>query len=411
MRGLLLGWRQGTPRDKQRQVARRAARRDNRRVIRRRALPMLALAAPAFAQAPAESRIGAIFPASSLLSDEALRGLELAVEERGRPTRLVRGEAGEAAQVLAEARRLVQAERCTLLFGSGNVTSALAALQAVDSLEVPFVELVATAEALLERPSRWLIRPGPRAADFGAVAAGALMRVLPGWLGQPTEALRIALLHEASPSPTSLAESCEARLREAGLTVLERLTHAPRTAEMPALVQRLRTAGASALLHAGSEADAAALLRALAEAPWRPPVIMGLGSAWGLAELARTAGIEGCFVLDVPPVATAEALAPGARPFAELYQRRWGAAPRGGLSLAAYSGARTVLAAPGERLALRQALGAVDQPEGTLPNGWGWRLDERGQNLRAAPVLSQWQAGRPVAVWPEAAAFGPISPP
>ena len=79
-------------------------------------------------------------------------------------------------------------------------------------------------------------------------------------------------------------------------------------------------------------------------------------------------------------------------------------------ALAAYSGAQVILAQPTlERTPLRAALTAVDQVEGALPNGWGFRLDERGQNLRARPVLLQWQAGRPVAVFPnEAAAAAPV---
>lgn len=380
-------------------------------MIPRRALPLLALAAPALGQVAAEWRVGAIFPASSLLGDEALRGLEMAVEEpRPRPVRLLRAEASDAATALAEARRLLGAERCGLLFGSASAGAALAALQAAEAAETPFVELVVTADSLLERGSRLLVRPGPRADDLARLAAEALTRALPPALGLPADAWRVALLHEASASPDSVATACEARLRDAGLSVAERLPHAPRSAEMPAIAARLRAAGVDAVLHAGSEGDAAALLRAFSEAGWRPRILLGMGAGWGLADLGRAPGIEGVLVADLPPIATAEAHAPGARPFAEAYQRRWGAAPRSGLSLAAHAAARAVLALPGERVALRAAMGALGLPEGSLPNGWGWRLDERGQNGRAAPVLAQWQGGRPVAVWPAAAALAPLIP-
>lgn len=380
-------------------------------MIARRALPLLALAAPALAQGPAELRVGALFPASSLLGDEALRGLEMAAEDpRPRPIRLIRAEAADPAAALAEARRLIGAERCGVIFGSANAQAALAALQAAEPAEVPFVELVSTADSLIERGGRALVRPGPGAAALAALAAQALTRALPPALGLPADALRAALLHDTGASAESVAAACEARLREAGVTVAERLPHAPRSAEMPAIAARLRAAGVDALLHAGGEADAAGLLRALAEAGWRPRIILGLGAGWGLAELARAPGIEGVLVADAPPIAVNEAHAPGARPFAEAYQRRWGAAPRSGLSLAAHAAARAVLALPGERAALRAALAALDLPGGALGNGWGWRLEERGQNARAAPVLAQWQGGRPVAVWPAAAAMAPIMP-
>jgi branched-chain amino acid transport system substrate-binding protein len=37
---------------------------------------------------------------------------------------------------------------------------------------------------------------------------------------------------------------------------------------------------------------------------------------------------------------------------------------------------------------------ALDLAEATTATGWGARFDERGQNLRARPVLCQWQRVR-----------------
>lgn len=390
----------------------------------RRALLASLLAAPALAQpAPQEWRLGGLFPlsgANALLGDEAARGLELAIAERnvaigaagGRPLRLIRADVTEPAQALAEARRLIQAERATLLFGSVSAPIGIAASQAAESLDASYVELAAAADALTERGARHSFRTGPSALDYGELGAEALTRFLPNHLGQPADGLRIAILHESSASPESIAAHLEARLRAAGLVVAERLPHATRTPEMPAMVQRLRAAGVNVLIHAAAEGDAVALFRALQDAAWRPAAIIGAGLAWGLLDLARAVGpaLEACFALDVPPIETAERWATGARPFAEAYQRRWGSAPRSGLSLAAYAGALAVLGQPGlERAALRAGLTTLDQPEGALANGWGFRLDERGQNIRARPVLLQWQAGRPVAVFPpEAAAASPV---
>lgn len=387
----------------------------NRHHLCRRALLGSLLATPALAQTgPAEIRLGGLFPLSgpnALLGDEAARGLELAIEERqaqgGRPLRLIRLDVTEAGQALAEARRLIQQERVGLLFGSVSAPIGLAASQAAEALEASYVELAAAADSLAERAQRHSYRTAPRAADYGALAAEALTRFLPNHLGQPADALRVAILHEASASAESIAASLEARLREAGITVAERLAHAVRTPEMPAMVQRLRAAGVNLLIHAAGEGDAVALFRALQDAAWRPAAVIGAGLAWGLTDLARTIGpaLDGCFALDLPPIETAERWAPGARPFAEAYQRRWGSPPRSGLSLAAYAGAQQILAQANlERMALRTALAALDQAEGQWPNGWGFRLDDRGQNTRARPVLLQWQAARPLTVFPPEAA-------
>ncbi|MDB5379080.1 MAG: hypothetical protein JWR00_3526 [Rubritepida sp.] len=387
---------------------------------RRLALALPFLAAPALAQPQAaEWRVGALFPLSggaALLGDEAARGLELAVEERnaagGRPIRLLRADVTEPAQALAEARRLIQQERAGLLFGSVSAPIGQAAIQAAESLETTFVELAAAVDNLTERGARNLIRTAPRATDYGILGAEALTRFLPGHLGQPADALRVALLHENGSTSESIALALEARLSEANITVAERLPHGARTTEMPAMVHRLRAAGVNVLIHTANEGDAISLFRALAEASWRPAAVIGAGLAWGLADLARAIGpaLDSAFALEVPPIETADRLAHGARPFAEAYQRRWGTPPRSGLSLAAYAGAQLVLSQPNlERGPLRAGLTALDLAEGSLPNGWGFRIDERGQNTRARPVLLQWQSGKPVAVFPaEVAAAAPV---
>ncbi len=362
------------------------------------------------AQNVAEWRVGAVFPTSghaALLGDEACRGLELAIEahnatDGARQVRLLRAEANDPASAMAESRRLIQRERASVLFGSVVATMGLAALQAAEALDTPFVELAAPADTLAAGGGRRFVRAAPAAAAYGRMAAEALIHGLPGPLSLPVEALRVGILHETSPSPEALGAALETALREAGLLIAERVSHAPRTGEWAALVQRLRAASVNVLIHAASEGDAAAMLRALAEAGWRPRVVMGAGPAWGLLDLARAVepALEGVYALDMPPIESAPGWAQGAAAFAQAYQRRWGSPPRSGLSFASFVGARTVLAQGPDRA----ALGALDLPEGTLANGWGWRLDERGQNSRARPVLLQWQAGRPVTVFPATAA-------
>jgi len=385
---------------------------------------MAALAAPAPLRAQgagqnAEWRVGAVFPLSgpaALLGDEAARGLEMAVEAQNaagtRPIRLIRADATEPAGALAEARRLIRQERVTLLFGSVLAQMGLAALQTAEALDVPFVELTAAADSLFAASTRRFIRTGPSALAYGRLAADALTHCLPQPLNLPSAELRVAVLHEASPSPEAVGTAVEASLAGAGIHVVERIGHAPRSTEWGAMVQRLRAAGVNVLVHAANEGDASAMLRALAEASWRPRVLMGAGPAWGLVDMARALepALDGCFALDVPPIETAAGWAQGAAAFAQAYQRRWGSPPRSGLSLAAFSGARIVLGQVLEpRAPLRPALDALDQPAGSLPNGWGWRLDERGQNTRADPVLLQWQAGRAVTVFPYvAAAASPV---
>lgn len=348
-------------------------------------MPALALAQPV-----AELRLAALLPLTGPLGvqgDETYRGLEMAAEERaGAPRfRILRADTPEAAPGLAELRRLIASERPAAVFGSVSSTLALPVSQAADAAGLPFFELNALAEAITERGLRQVWRLGPAAAQFGAVAAQVMTGQVPGLLGMPAEAIRILVVGSGGLSSDAICEAVEASLGQAGITIAGRF-NAP-AAEMAHAVQRMRSLGADVVLHTGDEGDVAALFRAFREVLWRPRLVLGIAGGHAVADTARAAGQghDGTLVIDVPP------LVPGS-PFTETYRRRYGAAPRSGHSLAAFSLARPVLDALAGPDA-RQWMVAVDLPQGTLPNGWGLRMDARQQNTRAAPVLSVWENG------------------
>ncbi len=379
-----------------------------------------ALPRPAPAQA-SELRIGALFPFTgslALLGDEAFRGLELAVEDRnaaggvaGRPLRLVRGDAPDQAHAVAEARRLMGAERVAAIFGTTASPAAFAATQVAEAQGIAYFELGALADSITDRGFRGVFRTGPRATEVGALAVEAVPEVLaPAW-GADAGALRIALLHEDGLDGQGVSAAQEAEIRRRGLLQVDRIGYAARSAEFAPLVQRLRGAGAEVVLHAARQNDILQFFRAIEEVGFAPRMVIGAGGGYALADTARAVGpgFEGVMNVDVPQFAVNDAFAPGAAAFAETYKRRFGADPRSGHSLASHVGAQACLeamhrAGGAERDRLRAALLAADVAEGGCANGWGLRFDERGQNTRARPLLTQWQGGRQVTIWPTEAA-------
>jgi branched-chain amino acid transport system substrate-binding protein len=393
--------------------------------IRRR--PLLgaiaaAAAAPGVALAQAnELRIGALFPFSGSLAqlgDESFRGLELAVEERnagggvaGRPVRLLRGDAADQAQAVAEARRLMTTERVAAIFGTYASPPSFAATQVAEVQGVAYFELGALSDSITERGLRGVFRTCPRAADYGAVSVDAVQDVLaPAW-GADGSLLRLALLHEDGLDGTGVAAAQEAELRRRNVLQVERIGYAARSAEFAPLVQRLRSAGIDVVLHAGRQNDILLFFRALEEAGWRPRMVVGAGGGYSLTDTARAIGpaFEGVMTVDVPQFAVNDSVAPGANAFADAYKRRFGADPRCGHSLSNFVGAQACLeamhrAGGTDRDRLRAALQATDIPDGGTANGWGMRFDERGQNTRARPLVMQWQGGRLATIFPAEAA-------
>lgn len=387
---------------------------------------------PSHAQAPSELRLGAIFPLTGSLAqlgDESFRGVELAVEERnaaggvlGRPLRLVRADAPDEGAVATEMRRLLTGpERVAAIFGSFSSAVALPASQLAEVAGIPYFELGAIGDALLERGFRWVFRASPGAADFAGISLAAVTEVLAPALGLPPDRLRLAIAHEEAPGGQSVGALQEAQIRQRGLSLVDRVAYASRTADLNAVVQRLRGQEADVVLHTGAPGDEVLLFRALRDAGWQPRMVIGTAGGYGLAETARSIGdgVLGAMSADFTPFEVNERFAPGARAFADSYLRRYGAEPRSGHGLATFVGTRLFLdalqrAGSTDKERVRAAVLASDLAEGSTPTGWGARFDERGQNQRARPLLCQWQQGpggpRQVAVFPpQAAAADPVA--
>lgn len=376
-------------------------------------------AQPPAAPPAAELRLGAIFPLtgpSAPFGDECYRGLELAVEARnaaggvfGRAIRLIRADAPDEAAATSEARRLTQGnDRVAAIFGSFATSIALPASQVAELAGVPYFELNAMDDAVVERAFRWVFRAAPRATEFAAASLDGV-QMLATAIGRHPSSLRLAIAQEDAVGAASVAAAQTAMIEARGYGLIERATYAPRPADLMGLVQRLRGMEAEVVLHTGAPGDEALLFRALRDARWSPQMIIGTAGGYGMAETARSIGDALCGTMsaDLTPFSVNEAAAPGARAFAETYLRRYGAEPRSGHGLASFSGARIFLdalhrAGGADRDRIRAAILATDIAEGTTPNGWGARFDERGQNLRSRPMLCQWQT---------APATSPGSPP
>ena len=370
--------------------------------------------------------IGALFPFSgnlSLLGDESFRGLDLATDERnaaggllGRPVRLLRADVSEQAQATAEAKRLIGEAKAVALFGTTASALALTASAAAELAGVPYFELDASADPITDRGFKYLFRSCPLASACAALSLDALTDVLaPLWQVHPS-APKLAILHEDSLYGTTVASEQEKGCHDRHLNLAERLAYTVATLDFGPIAQHLRGAGVEVVLHTGYVNDIVLFHRAMKQAGWRPRMVIGAGAGYALNDTAAALGqdFDGVMNADLTQYRVAEAFAPGVDGVAAAYQRKYGAPPRSGRSLAAYAGARLfydALQRAGEtdKEKLRAAVLATDLPERTLPTGWGARFDDKGQNRRARPLLMQWQGGSAVTVWPrEAAVAAPI---
>jgi len=369
--------------------------------------------------------LGALFPFSgslSLLGDESFRGLDLAADERnaagglfGRPVALLRGDATEAAQATAEAQRLVEQGKIACLFGSYAAAVAIAGSAVTELAGVPYFELDALADPLTERGFKLTFRSGPMASAVGTLTVDTVADLLlPLWHAEAATT-KVVLLHEDGPTGTAVAAAQEQHCKERGLKLVERISYPATSIDLAPLAERLRGGAADVLLHTGHANDVVLLHRALKQAHWRPRMAIGAGGGYSLNDTAQALGADfnGVMNVDVTQYRVSDIVAPGVADVAAAYQRKYGAPPRSGHSLVCFAGARVffdaVLRAGGfDHDKLRAAVLATDVPPGASVGGCGVKFDEKGQNTRAVPYLTQWQQGALVTIAPKEAAVAEV---
>lgn len=399
--------------------------------ITRRTALGAALAAPfvlrrALAQ-PDPIPLGALFPFSgglALLGDESFRGLELAVEERnaaggilGRPVRLAKGDAVDPNQAASEVRRLMSAEHVAAVFGTYASPLVFAASQVTELAGTPYFELGAISDPITERGFKYLFRSCPLASAFGLATVDAVNDGLAPLWGVDPKTLKLAILHEDGLYGSTVSGFQAARCKDLGLNVVENLSYSATVTELSSAVQRLRGAGVDVVLHTGYQNDVVLFFRQMRQVGWKPRMVVGAGGGYSLQDTANAVGpdYEGTVNVDFTQYAVNEAAAPGAHEVGAAYEKRYGAKPRSGHSLANYMGARLFLevihrAGSLDKDKLRAAVLATDIASGTTATGWGAKFDEKGQNTRAKPMLLQWQGGSQVTVLPEAGAVARLRP-
>ena len=378
-------------------------------------------------------KIGAIHPVSGPLENIGL-GCRLSVQMAidainaaggiaamgGARLELLTGDSASAAGPRVEAERLVEAgaRALTGAFHSGH-TAAVA--EVAQRRRVPFLVDTAIADAATSPASEAartsgeplvVFRNFPTTTAFGRRAVQYLTEI---FADSPRPILRAVVLHTTDALAITQArrfESAHAALRPP-FELVELVPLAVRAASATAQVDRLRAAAADVLVIAIRAATVGPLFRELARTSATFRTILSLGTPQ-LADVARAAGV-------VQNVERALELAPSPNPknprtlrLADEFARRSGGrildAPAGyaheAVLIIADALERAASAEP-EPLADALRRSAVASP--IMVSAGPVVFDGTGENPNAAPALMQIIGGRPVVVWPQAAAERPPS--
>ncbi len=343
--------------------------------------------------APGAVTVGALFAASgpdSLMGDECLRGVQLAVADinasggiKGKQLALVVGDAFETAQSTAMAGAFVAAKHPGLILGTGSSNFSYPGSAAAELAQVPYIEVSAAADGITGRGFKFLLRSGLTTSMVAQVATAAIAARYTG--------KKVGLLFNTGATAGAIAGAVLAQWQQNHTPVALMIGYSEDVADLHDPVSRLQRAGVEVLLHAAGPDDVLQMFQAAHDVGFKPAAIFGCSDGYGLRETAQAIGpaLDGTFVSAAPfyPVR--------AQYIADAYVAQFGMAPRSADSLTSYVGAKLVFdvlnQAGGDTAKLLDALRKTNIQPGTLANGWGVAFDKTGQNTRAFANLQQWR--------------------
>jgi branched-chain amino acid transport system substrate-binding protein len=377
--------------------------------------------------AHADVKFGALYPFSgqlALLGEESARGLEIAVDEinaaggiQGEKVVLVKGDAVDNNQAIGEARRLISLEKVSAIFGTYSSARSIAASQVAELTGIPYFELGAVADEVTGRGLKYLFRTNPYAKDMGKLVIDMVVdKIAPG-LGKKPEELKIGIIYEDSSYGTSVSKHETTYAKEKGLNVVLSSGYPAATVDMSSLVLQLKQAGADVVLQTSYQNDSVLFLQQANEAGYKPSAVIGGGGGYSMQPTADAVGhevIENVLDVDFTQFLVNTKATPGLEAFVEAYKKKYGTGPRSGHSLNNYVGAKALLESIGkakdfEPDTIVEAVKAIDIPDGSTAAGYGIKFGENGQNERAAMMGMQWQGGKLIAVYPDAAAVSKLN--
>jgi branched-chain amino acid transport system substrate-binding protein len=332
----------------------------------------------------------------------------------GLQVELFEADAPEPNAAATEANRLIDREGVKVIFGSLASNNAIVIAGVCDKNRVVLVESGGIADALTNQGFKCVFRILDKGGLRGAAGVDYIAEKLTDKLSiQPTE-LKMALIYEDSAYGESVASGARLRALEYGLDIVSDQTYNATLKDMSALALNVRESKPDVLLTVNYVDDAILILDALRQYEAVPKVIMGCGAGTTSTQFASDIGddSDGIFCTDMPTNLSLDVFSGDPKvkkavsDFRESFLSVYSELTTCPIAAeAAFSGAYTFLndiLPNAETLdfdQMRKAALETKLPITTL--GFGWDLEEDGQNYAASANINQWQYGKVVTVFPE----------
>jgi len=245
-------------------------------------------------------------------------------------------------------------------------------------------------------------------------------------LGKDVKDIKVAIIHEDGPYGVGVAMGNEAKCKELGIQIVHKEGYAATSADLSALVTKLRRAQADVILHTGYNPDITLFLRQSREQNLKWAALIGHGAGYGqFDKLYSTFKDDANYIYNVDPVAAQlldpKTLAPGLGDLTREMVRRYKAETKAEEVPTHVSMGfnqtwiflndvlpRAITKHGGINAeALRKAALETDIPVGGTIQGYGVKFfgpgtAMSGQNERSTPAVMQYIGNKTTVVWPDA---------
>lgn len=382
--------------------------------------------------ASATFKVGVVFPLSgpqSSLGRQELDGVDMARQlanadggVNGQQIVIDSRSVGSTDEAAAAIDSLRQDGVATVL-GAYSSDLSMAASQAASNDGLLYWEAGAVADQVTGRGLPLVFRVGASGSNLGDNSATFALTQLAPRLGILPGQLTASLVVADDAYAHSVADAARARLVAGGARVVSESDYNPHNPQFAPALDAVAAARPTILVLASHIPDGIAFRRAFLAHHLHVQAFLGSTMAQCLPDFGNALGADavGVFASDRPDnTFTGRGLLPdGSVLYHRLmaaWQQRYGTAPDEE-ALSGFSAAWALFhnvmprAANLSATSIAAAARSTSLPVGSLPNGAGVRFADdpahRGQNLRAAAVIWQWQAPRhSVVVWPPLYASG-----
>lgn len=364
-------------------------------------------------------RVGALFPQTGGMAfggSNALQGTQIAVElfnetnPHGITVELVDADAPDPATGTTGVRQLITQEDVDVVIGTFSSAVASATAPAAQRLNVLYVETTAWAEGITRNNAN-VLRTTISSGSLGAAAADFILTGLAEEIDVPEAEMRVAIVFTDDEFGTSIADAALDRLESSQASLVVRESYpAATTSDLSSVLLRIQQEEPHAVIHIAQVPDAVLFHRQAQQLGVDIPAVVGVGGGYGQQEFAQPLGsnADGIFNV-VPPTSgsiNVESLSAEAQDLLDELQTRvaergWTQGPYTDWGfMGAWIFLNEVVPNAASTSISDMLAAAADVQVDALDSitGFGFEFagpdhENSGQNLRAIPVVQQWQGG------------------